>query len=458
VSLERPWALALLAVPVLLLWLRLRAARPREAEASSLLVWSKVSLGDTPSAKPRPPLAVWIEALGAAALALGLAGPGAPGTAPAPPLVLLDASPSMRGATVPAEGATVQTSFHPEVDLPSLLAAPGPVVVVTDHRLPSFSDVPGRLWVVGIGKPGFNAGITAASWDLLPDGRWRLFLAVEAHGAAGPVEGTLRIGDLKETITVAPGRPLEVVRDVPPGAAEARIEFQGDALPGDDAVALSARGGAPLRAEMHGPGDDALRSLALAVEACGVRVELGSPLGDRRGIFLVRGRDEVPSAEWWFPVKPGARAVRGAGVAAAGHPLARDVHVDPSSTLGARGDDELPGSPVLLDADGPLVTEKDGFVHFAFLPGGTWVERDPSFVVLVRNLVDAAAGGPARIEATGVLDPRETREAAEGEAFGDLRAALEEARQPDPATRVSFAFGLLLSGAGLLGVAWILSR
>ena len=97
-------------------------------------------------------------------------------------------------------------------------------------------------------------------------------------------------------------------------------------------------------------------------------------------------------------------------------------------------------------------------MYFAFQPGGTWAERDPSFVVFAKNLVEYAAGGPARIEATGVLDPEETREAAEGEAFGDLRKALEEAQAPDPATRRPWAVEFLAAGAALLLAAWWMQR
>ena len=44
------------------------------------------------------------------------------------------------------------------------------------------------------------------------------------------------------------------------------------------------------------------------------------------------------------------------------------------------------------------------------------------------------------------------------ETFGDLKRALEEARQPDPAGPTSLAFGLLAAGAGLLAIAWFLQR
>lgn len=95
-SFEHPLALALLVVPAILLWLRRRADRPRAAEASSLLVWDRVSPSDTVPERPRPPLAAWIEAAGAALLVVGMAGPrGAVEAGPGTVLILLDTSASM---------------------------------------------------------------------------------------------------------------------------------------------------------------------------------------------------------------------------------------------------------------------------------------------------------------------------------------------------------------------------
>jgi hypothetical protein len=95
---------------------------------------------------------------------------------------------------------------------------------------------------------------------------------------------------------------------------------------------------------------------------------------------------------------------------------------------------------------------------FRFIPGGTWAERDPSFVVLAKNMVEFVGGGEPRVEAEGLLNARETREAAEGETFGDLRSAIEEMRRPDPASRASYAFVLLMLGGGGLAAAWLAMR
>ncbi len=498
-SLDRPWALALLAVPVLLLWLRLRAARPREAEASSLLVWSKVSPSDTLPAKPRPPLAAWIEALGAALIALGLAGPRGAGEGPEQKTrILLDHSASMHAkgpdgksrldayfALYPADrvreemaGAARYDEKDPAVAVPSMLRSEKErdqdrrIVLVTDHRWSQFPDDPPYLRTIGLGAPCFNAGITTASGVPLPDGRWRLFLTVEAFGAPGPVEGTLSLGKDASKITVQPGRPLEVVREVPSGASEARVTFKGDALPEDDSVLLWTAGGHAVSGHLEGVPENS--PLVAALQAAGAKFpprgapeELKGPWSG--GIHLLG--DSVSVAVSWKSSDSGT-FVKGEGVCTTGDGLMKDVHVDPSSTLGRRVG-TCPTGPILkvlmVDQDGPLATvftmvshisvqHEDTVVHLGFVPGGTWVERDPSFVVFAKNLVEYAAGGPARIEATGLLDAKETREAAEGETFGDIKAAFEEAARPDPSSRASFAFPLLLAGALLLGSAWIAGR
>ena len=482
-TLDRPWALALLAVPIVLLWLRLRDARPREAEASSLLVWRRVAPADAAPSRPRPPLAAWIEAAGAALLVLGLADPGTEGPAPSSVRALVDASPSMqaRGAdgrtrleavrAAISAGAVVEEAADLEGRLPGALAAGGPLVVVTDRRLSAFPDDPPRLAVVGVGERGFNAGITAGSGEPAGEGRWRLFLTVEAHGAPGPVEGRFLIGESSESITLTPGTPLALVREVPSRVAEASIAFPGDRLPSDDRVVLTAKGG-ELVEGMH---PAYLRDSALPRALAAAGAELEWMTGGEPEILLRPAGSEETALAVRLPSHLEAAAgpdVSGAAVVAAAHPLVRDVRIDPASTLGRRqgGLVKIPaGADTLLsDGDGPLVLLESSSAHFGegpragvvllFLPGGTWVERDPSFVVFAKNLVDFAAGGPARVEATGVLDPDETREAAEGEAFGDLAEALDAARRPDPAARMSIAPYLFAAAAAALAAAWWLAR
>jgi hypothetical protein len=497
VSLERPWALVLLAVPVILLWLRLRSARPRAEEASSLLVWKKVSPADTVPARPRPPLSAWLEAAGAALLAAGMAGPFLPGIRPEDPIVLLDGTPSMEalrpGGRPRSEAALVapgMVRFHARPEL-AQSADDRNFIFVTDHRWPHFPDDPPLLRTVGVGDPCFNAGITIASGAVLPDGRWRLFLVVEAFGEKGPIEGKLRIGDIEETLTLGPGTPLEVLRDVPAGVAGAAIRFPGDALAADDAVVLMAAGGRPV--EVLAPDRKELEPLVRAFVAAGatreIEIETATDPSRPVTVLLLSGRE--PCLRLEFPVtEPEEKAIQGREVTTADHPLLRDLRIDPGVTLGARGKPGglgdlghpetaevktvLLGRGILADGNGDLVSMEDNppylrfgtkeprppvlVLHFDFFPGGTWVERDPSFVVFAKNLVDHVAEGPARIEARGVLDARETREAAEGESFGDLRAAIEEARRPDPASRNSWAFALLCAGAGLLTAAWLALR
>ena len=52
---------------------------------------------------------------------------------------------------------------------------------------------------------------------------------------------------------------------------------------------------------------------------------------------------------------------------------------------------------------------------------------------------------------SGLVDGAEIGQAAAGEGFGDLAAALEAAARPDPASRTPLAPWLLLAGGLLLG-------
>ncbi len=472
--LGRPWALLLLAVPVLLLWLRLRAQRPREAEASSLLVWKKVSAGEAAPTRPRPPLSAWLEAAGVLLLVVGAADPANPAPAPAAVRVLLDTSPSMNAKRPDGKtrleyahsllgGVDVRESREAERNLPALLAVGVPLVVVTDHRLAEFPDDPPRLRVVGVGAPGFNAGITAASGELVRDGKWSLFLVLEAYGAAGPVEATLSgVGD-RRTVTMTPGHPLDLTLDLDeprfPRPFPASLAASGDVLDADDGLLFfpPGLGGGQVAAEV--PERPELDALARALEASGARV--GRTSAEAAADARV-GRIRLN-----LPESVGGEEVPGSSVVATDHPLVRGVQVDPAVTLGKRAGTVPVGIPILVDGKGPLATVEPGVpdreeiapvtVHLAFLPGGSWVDRDPSFVVFVKNLVEHAGFGPPWIS-TGVRSPVETREAAEGEAFGDLAMALEEARRPDPAGRTSTAAVLLFAAAGLLAAAWWCGR
>ncbi len=482
-SLEHPLALVLLAVPAVLLWLRARAARPRDAEASSLLVWQRVSPVDTVPERPQPPLAAWIEAAGAALLVLGMAGPRGPaGEGPATVRVLLDTSASMsakrpdgrtRIETARAIVAEYHTAVHVEVresedpasELAIWTAGGPPVVVVTDRRLPNHGDDPPRLRVVGLGDRGFNAGITAISGVPLADGKWRLFLAIEAHGGGSVAGGTLRIDGKETAITLTPGRPLEVVREVPKGEFLAGLDFPGDVLAKDDIASVSPFGGARVVLDRDpDPRLDALARALLAAGAEGGRVRSGPP-----GLYLRRSGpdafDLAPQGEVDLSIPAAADGADAMGreVVSTGEELVKDVRIDPSVTMGRRGDGGPSSARVLLsDGEGPLawLADRPGgvSVRFGFVPGGSWVERDPSFVVFARNVVEYAALGPPRLIAEAVQNPRETREAAEGETFGDLRLAIEEASRPDPASRVSYAFALLLAGAAALAAAWLAMR
>jgi hypothetical protein len=467
VNLERAWALGLLAVPAILLWSRLREARPRAAEASSLLLWRKVAPGETPAARPRPPLAAWMEAAGAALLAIGLADPG---TAAAGAVrVVVDVSPSM--GTRRADGGTRREAA--EAAVPPGNGGEGPVVLLTDHRGALLPGGRQPVATVGLGDRAVNAGITAAAGVPLPDGRWRILLTVEVHGVAGPVEGTLTLGRESRRFTVVPGTPLPLEWDAhldPWNPREARVILAGDACGADDAVVLRPRGTLLvwLRASSHaiGSGTSPLFRALEAAAGHGIRGP-GDPadVGETLEITVEDGPAPMSSLPPFrtavrilLPDGAGGGPIPGAAVVATAHALVKDVRIDPSVELGTAAAMALAGEPLLVGPDGPLLTawNEEGVTHvgFRFAPGGTWAATDPSFVVLAQNFVDHARGGPARLEATGVLDPAETREAAGGETFGDLAEALRAAAAAAAGPRRSLAPHLLGAGAALLLAAW----
>jgi len=106
ISFERPWALALLAVPVLVAWLAARAARARETPTGTLEVWREVEASSSRAAERRRtwswPLALLVSSLAAAALALAGPRDHREGSA-APWCIVVDRSPSMY---LPREGST----------------------------------------------------------------------------------------------------------------------------------------------------------------------------------------------------------------------------------------------------------------------------------------------------------------------------------------------------------------
>ncbi len=471
-TLERPAALALLLVVPVLLLLRLRAARPRTGRASSLLVWRRVA-GDSPDPRqrPRPPLSAWLEAAAAGLAALAVAEPSLL-LADAPrPVVILDTSPSMQVRDGPGgstreeaaraavrraglEASDVRPARDPAAGVAAAVgaeAAGRPLVLLTDRRP---RGGPAGVAVAGWGGPAVNGGIVAAAADPLPGGGAVVVVTVALHGAAGPTPARLQVGAGTSDLLLRGSGETTVERrvaDVGPTGIGVRLELPGDALAADDEVLLRPRGGGPVALRC----DDAFAASPLGRALLAAGPARGSGAAGEDPVLAVPGGD-APPVILRIPAAPDGGPVAGATVVTTDHPLAAEVLVDPSADLGRRGRGGAPGAPVLADGEGPLVGAEaagDGLrVSFAFQPGGSWAARDPSFVVLATNLVEAAGGGPARFAAEGLLDPAETD--AAGEGFGDADTLLRARGRGGSGRR---GLGLpLLAAATLLAIASLL--
>jgi hypothetical protein len=476
--------LLLLLVPILLL-LRRRAYRPREAVASSLLLWRRIAAtSPVPPDHPRPPPSAWWEAAGVTLLALAAADPRFSGGGERPVTVVLDSSPSMGALRAPGEtrlefarrvlaesGRQVEILEAPE---PFAIARAragvegGDVVVVTDRVPPSQDALP--FAVVSVGSEVSNVGITSARGIVDERGVVHLHLLVEATEPPGSWPGTIHWENGSEmSATVAPGRPLSVARTVDAASSAGpwtlRIRYADDALAADDVVTMRRVGGASVEAQ---PGAAAFADLLRAVRATGRATVVDASVSDDLDLVMRFQRDgageefggpetltlrRVPRAMG----QDAGAIVRAVDLLATDDALVADVHPDPILVAGRRVATGAlaPGAPLLVDLLGPLVaverpSPREWIVHLALEPDADWTSRDSAFVVLVENLIDAVAGGPPRVEAHGLLDPRETL--CSSAPVGTVGEALAAARTT-AATGAAVGPWLLLGAAAALALA-----
>jgi hypothetical protein len=179
----RPWAFALLAVPLILAWFALRRRSDARIATSDLDLWRGVEpRGGDP--RPRPPRRIaWAHALALAALAaaaLAVAGP-ARATRPLVWTCLVDASPSMAlplGAStrrqVAIDAANELARRHgaelrwPAGDASALSVGDASALLAGDAR--SLPDAPDVLWITDAAprEPPRFAGFVASGGDAVP--------------------------------------------------------------------------------------------------------------------------------------------------------------------------------------------------------------------------------------------------------------------------------------------------
>mgnify|MGYP001108743865 CR=1 FL=1 len=388
--------------------------RSRPVPVSSLLLWVDARVapdGGRRVDRLRPPLLFWLELLLLLLLVLAAAGPHVPTATGARPLVVVlddsfsmqagePASPRKRAADALLDelrraprdsvrlilagdrpqllgegthrgtevgpllaGWTCQSSVA-QLDAALALARElggdlATVLVLTD-RAPDPPPDTGRLrwWAFGTARP--NWALVNASRTPGPRGD-RLLLEV-ANLAAEHRTTTLRVEagrEVRDTeVRLNPRETHRVVLELPADPAPAvRASVGGDDLPFDNTVTLVPAGRKLVRYDLR-LGEPNLRSAVdRAVQATGA----ATPAADRPHLVFLDATAEVPEGDDTWVVRvlaePDAEAYTGPFVLDRSHPLTDGL--SPNGVIWGGGKSPLPGAPVVMAGNVPLVTDAE---------------------------------------------------------------------------------------------------
>jgi hypothetical protein len=450
-----PAFFGLLAVPaiVAIYYLHMRA---RVLPVSSLLLWADVRFapeGGRRVERLRFPLLFWLELLLIILLCLAAAGPHLPaGTTARPLIVVLDDSFSMRagGAVSPraraAEALQEELRNRPRGTVRFVLAGEQPqlladaplgeqlerwtcdastarldsaiafgfqiggdqaaVLVLTDHA----ADPPpasGRLrwWSFGTSRP--NWAIVNASRTPGPRGDR---LLIEVANLAKEARSTpLRIeADGKELrridVRLNAGEVHRAVLELPPGQGAVKALVEDEELPSDNVVTLLSAIRRTIRYDVR-LGDPKLHT---AVEKALEATDAAIPEAKPHLVFLDAAAEAPADESAWVVrvlAEPDAEAFTGPFVIDRAHPLADGLSL--AGAVWGGGKTPLPGAPVVMVGNTPLVTDSES-------PGGRHELRlrlrhdlstlleSPAWPVLLVNLVQWRAAHLPGLNRTNV--------------------------------------------------------
>lgn len=436
--------LGLLALPALAA-IYLLHNRSRPVPVSSLLLWVEARVapdGGRRVDRFRPPLLFWLELLLLLLLVLAAAGPHLPTATGARPLVVvLDDSFSMRAGDPDSPRARAAAALLAEFrraprdsvrlilagDRPQLLGegtrrggevepllagwtCQSPVarldaavalavelggnlatVLVLTDRAPDPPPDPGRLrwWAFGTARP--NWAVVNASRAPGPRGD-RLLLEI-ANLAAEPRTTTLRVdaGGVRESEVRLNARETHrAVLELPADAPAVRASVGGDDLPFDDAVTLVPAGRRTVRTDVR-LGEPKLRTaVERAVKATGA----ATPAADRPHLVFLDAAAAAPDDDdaWVVRVlaEPDAEAFTGPFVLDRAHPLTDGL--SPTGVIWGGGKSPLPGAPVVMAGNVPLVTDAETAsgrheLRLRLRPDLSTLTESPAWPTLVWNLI-----------------------------------------------------------------------
>jgi hypothetical protein len=395
--LTTPLALAgLLAAPALVA-IYLFRHRPKAIEVSSLLLWARLRRpkgGGRTAEPPRFPLTFWLELAMIVLLALAAAGPLVPWIARDRPLiVILDDSLSMQLARGRASdflqrdivknyrpiqyvlaGATPQlarlkdwscSATNADIDGALALAMQlgerdALILVVTDHAPEREPGARTRWMAFGRSEP--NVGFVAAA-------RSSQRVMVElANFSTRPASTSLVAGSYRQTLQLGANSRRGVAIDLPPSTGDVEIHIDDDAAAFDNRVTLLAEREPPLR-------------VSLNVVDERLRADLERALVATQRAVVVPGAESLLEAD------------TRSGISHAGpyyidrtHPVTEGLSLD--GVIWTAANVKLPGQPLIIAGNQPLMTEDAGKVHIALDPALSNLQSSPAWPALIWNIVE----------------------------------------------------------------------
>jgi hypothetical protein len=407
----------LLALPALAaIYLLHNRSRPRPV--SSLLLWTDARVAPEGGRRfdpPRPPLAFWLELLAVLLLVLAAAGPQVPANPGARPLVVvLDDSFSMLAGERPqvlGEGsrraAEVErlldnwtcrapaARLDPAIALALELGGELATVLVLTDRAPEVPPGVGQLrwWAFGTARP--NWAFVNATRTPGPRGD-RVLLEV-ANLAAGPRSTTLRVEGgspsrelHRSEVRLGAGETQRVVLELPEGEGTVRAAVEGDDLPFDDTVTLVAAGRKHVRYDLRLSEAKLRAAFERAVRATGA----AAPADARPHLVILDAAVEPPEGEdaWVVRVlaESEAEAYTGPFVLDRAHPLTEGLPL--AGVVWGGGKSPLPGSPVVMAGNVPLLTDTESAsgrheLRLRLRQDLSTLTESPAWPALVWNLI-----------------------------------------------------------------------
>jgi len=411
----------LLAIPLLAV-IYLFHRRPRTQQVSSLMLWTTLrrpAIGGRKREFLRLPLTFWLEALALLLLVLAAAGPMLPRVTRSRPLiVILDDSLSMQaGAQRRAldfvqhlggdfdpvrfilAGATPQLARldqwscnAPTADIDAALAfatqLAGPnalMLVVTDHAPPR--QVGSRVRWRAFGEPAKNAAFVAAARSRA--GRDRVMLEIAGTPASMSI-----VSDGRTLYTGAKSGRLSF--ELPPGTNVVEARLSDDAAAFDNRVVLLPERRPPLLVTVD------VNDAALRRDVEHAVLATGRALLAPNGALVIA--DHQHPGEWVLEILSGANPIAHAGpfLVDRTHPITEGVDLDGVIWTAAGG--VLPGTPIVLAGNQPLLTEDVHHFRLRLNPYQSTLQRSPAWPALIWNLIELRSEETPGFRAANVVD------------------------------------------------------